>query len=446
MIFPLRFKLALLTSVLLVAGLGTVATLLYSRYVDALEAEAIKRGRSIARNLANNAPIALLEQDDLVIENLLENTTKEPEVAAAFLLDRSGAVLASSPPDAERPLGRMTHGTRPLLSRIDGDRLIVASLMSFGGRYLGEAQVVLDLQGVVGVVVDRSRQDLYLASGGLLGLGILIAIATSGVITRPLRRLRLAVNALARGDTAARVAVTTRDEVADLARAFNEMSASLSEKRRVETAFRRYVSDHVLQQVIDQPETLSLAGERRDITVLFIDIREFTPLASSIEPEPLVAFLNEAFELISDRLLQHGATVDKYIGDAVLAYFGAPIESTDNAERAVAAAIAVQRSVEDRNKSREAAARPFYPLNVGIGIQTGPVVVGDIGSEFKTNYTIIGDPVNVANRLQKLALGGQILITGEVAKEIGDRVRLDFLGRRALEGRDEPVRVYQVLY
>lgn len=445
MIFPLRLKLALLTSTLLVAGIGTVSWLLDNQYSGALEEEARKRGRSIAEGLSRNAPLHILDGDDVVIGNMLAAVAEESEVVGARLLDKSGRVIASTF-ERDDKTELWTDVREPVAFHTTGWNLLVASRMTFDDKPLGEAQVELDRQAIVDRVVERSRRDLLVASGGLLLVGVLIAFATSGLITRPLSRLRVAVRALAKGDTSARVEVTTRDEVADLTRAFNDMSASLSEKSRVESAFRRYVSDHVLQQVRERPGAVPVLGERRDITVLFIDIRQFTRLASGTDPEALVAFLNEAFELITERLLQHGATVDKYMGDAILAYFGAPIDSSDHLERAVAAAIAVQRSVEERNKACKSAGESFQRLDLGIGIQTGPVVIGNIGSELKMDYTIIGDPVNVANRLQKLARPGEIMITGDVAARLGDRARLESIGTRQLEGRDEPVSVLRVLY
>ncbi len=445
MVFPLRLKLALVTSTLLLASIATVAWLLDQQYTQALETEARKRGLYIAQSLARNARDPVLLQDDVVIGKLLESVVGESEVVAARLLDTRGQLIDTRPARESPDGGRMTRDAQ-LAFASRGSELVVASRMVFSDVDLGEVQVVIDLHAIVGVVVERTRFFLFLASGGLLVAGVLIAFATSSRITRPLRRLGLAVNALGKGDASARVEVTTRDEVADLTRAFNEMSASLSEKRKVETAFRRYVSDHVLQQVLEEPESVQLLGERREISVIFIDIRHFTQLASWISPERLVAFLNEAFELITDGLLQHGATVDKYIGDAILAYFGAPIEIEDHASRAVAAAIAVQRAIEEHNKARESWRPPPERLEVGIGIQTGPVLLGNIGSELKMDYTAIGDAVNVANRLQKMASSGEILITDEVASRVGDRVRLELLGPQKLEGREDPVEVLRVLY
>ena len=452
MIFPLRLKLALFATSLLVVGIALVAALLYNSFSGALENEARKRGRFFAGNLAQNARQAILLEDDVVLGKLLDDVANEAEVVGARLLNTDGAILGSTLPgetaSAEgesSPLSppRMTL-SKPFDSESSSEGEVLAARMIFQKVDLGEAQIILDVEAVVGSVVQRSRRDLYFASGGMVLLGVFIAVVMSGRITRPLSRLRLAVQALAKGDSTARVDVRSRDELAILAQAFNNMSASLSEKRRVESAFRSYVSDHVLKQILDQPDAIIL-GERREITVLFIDIRQFTRMANRVEPEPLVAFLNESFELVTERLLEHGATVDKYLGDAILAYFGAPIESPEHPERAVAAAIAVQRSVEERNKTSNEEG-PFRRLELGIGNQTGSVIVGDIGTELKRNYTIIGDPVNVAERLQKLARPGEIMLTRDVADHLGNRVGLESQGIRSLEGRDESVEVFRVVY
>jgi class 3 adenylate cyclase len=322
----------------------------------------------------------------------------------------------------------------------------VAARMTYRDLDIGEAQVVLDVAAVTRRVIRAARRQVLVAAGILLGVGLSIAFVVSGMVSRPLRRLRLAVNALAAGDLSARVEPSSRDEIGVLARAFNEMSESLGEKRRIETAFRRYVSDHVLREVIDSPESIHLKGELREVSVIYLDIRKFTRLTGTIGPERTVAFLNECFDLITGRLLEHGATVDKYIGDAILSYLGAPIETDDHAQRAVAAAIAVQRAIHERNRRCEATGQPFVRLEVGIGIHTGPVVVGNIGSELKMDYTAIGEPVNVANRLQSLAGPGQIKITGEVRARLGELIDVKPEGTRMLEGVDHPIEVFEVLY
>jgi adenylate cyclase len=446
-IFPLRLKLALLASALLVAGIGTVSLLVLDQSSEALENEASKRAIFIAKQLARNVRDPVLLEDDLVTSQLLETTAAESEVRVARLLDEEGVLIASSIGEFQTTQRRQRLARDvDLFTRSVRGQLTVAKRITFRDVDLGEAQVVMDLQAVIQPAIDRARRDIILASSALLLVGLLIAFALSGRISRPLQRLRLATNALAAGDLSARVVPTSRDEVGVLTHAFNEMSESLSQKHRIETAFRRYVSDHVLQEVLNANESIELKGERREVTVLWIDIRQFTRLTASIGPERLVSFLNETFELITSRLLEHGATIDKYIGDAILAYLGAPIETVDHAGRAVAAAIAVQRSVEERNQKCEATGQPFVRLEVGIGIQTGTVVVGNIGSELKMDFTVIGEPVNVANRIQGLAGPTQIMITGEVRERLAGRVEVEPLGPQLVAGIDEPVDVFGVRY
>jgi len=444
-IFPLRFKLALLSSLLLVVAIGTVSLVVLDQSARALADEAGKRAVVLAQQLARNAREPLLLEDDLMLSQLLESISKEAEVSMVRVLDKDGRVVASSQHDDPKQLARMTSDG-PLETLAQNGLLVVAARMTYRDVDIGESQVVLDVASVTRGVVQRARRNVLIASGVLLGVGLIIAFVVSGMVSRPLQRLRLAVNALAAGDLSARVEPSSRDEVGVLTRAFNEMSESLGEKRRIETAFRRYVSDHVLREVVESPEAIHLKGELREVSVLYLDIRKFTRLTGSIGPERVVAFLNECFDLITGRLLEHGATVDKYIGDAILAYLGAPIETEDHAQRAVAAAIAVQRAIHERNQRCEASLQPFVRLEVGIGIHTGMVVVGNIGSELKMDYTAIGTPVNVANRLQSLAGPGQIKITGEVRERVAELVQVKSEGAKMLEGVDHPIDVYEVLY
>jgi len=444
-IFPLRFKLALLSSLLLVAAIGTVSLVVLDQSARSLADEAGKRAIVLAQQLARNAREPMLLQDDLTLSQLVESTAKESEVSAVRVLDKNGRVVSSSLQGESESVERMT-GEEELRTDSRGGTLVVSARMTYRDVDIGEAQVALDVKGLTRAVVQRARRDVLIASGVLLFVGLIIAFIVSGMLSRPLQRLRLAVNALAAGDLSARVEPSSRDEVGVLTRAFNEMSESLGEKRRIETAFRRYVSDHVLREVVESPEAIHLKGELREVSVLYLDIRKFTRLTSSIGPERTVAFLNECFDLITGRLLEHGATVDKYIGDAILAYLGAPIETEDHAQRAVAAAIAVQRAIHDRNQRCEASLQPFVRLEVGIGIHTGQVVVGNIGSELKMDYTAIGEPVNVANRLQSLAGPGEIKITGEVRERVALLVDAKSEGQHKIEGVENPIEVFKVLY
>jgi adenylate cyclase len=179
---------------------------------------------------------------------------------------------------------------------------------------------------------------------------------------------------------------------------------------------------------------------------MVVDVRDFTRLSEGEPPSRVVSFLNQALELITSEILDQGGTIDKYVGDSVFAYFGAPIASEDHVERAVASAIAIQRSVEERNEKPDVDGEERLPLRVGIAIHTGSVVIGNIGTNRKMDYTVIGDAVNVAHRLEHLAGRGTILVSEPVAKRIGGRVRLQAQGSRRVPGRKKKVTIYRVLY
>jgi class 3 adenylate cyclase len=155
----------------------------------------------------------------------------------------------------------------------------------------------------------------------------------------------------------------------------------------------------------------------------------------------VVALLNEIFQLASDRLLARGCTIDKFIGDSVMAYFGAPVPDPDHALHAVRASIDIVQAVAERNQQLGG---DGYRVQVGIGIHTGSVVVGTIGSDRRTDFTAVGDAVNVAHRLEKLARPGEILVSEAVQRRVRGTVNLRFEGERQLSGRVEPVHVYSV--
>jgi class 3 adenylate cyclase len=243
-----------------------------------------------------------------------------------------------------------------------------------------------------------------------------------------------------------RVPPTTRDEVGELTRAFNAMGESLQQKARIQSAFGRYASDYVLGQLLHAPDGAELAGAEREVTILFVDIRHFTRLSEGMKARDVVTLLNEFFQLVTDRIHVHGGTIDKFIGDSVMAYFGAPVPQSDHELRAVAAAVDVVRALEARNRACGAGTPdcPDARIEVGIGIHSGSAVVGNIGSQRRADYTAVGDVVNVAHRIDKLAAPGEVLISEAVRRRVRGAFRLRFRGERQLSGRLEPVHVYCV--
>jgi adenylate cyclase len=209
------------------------------------------------------------------------------------------------------------------------------------------------------------------------------------------------------------------------------------EKMAIRGAFERYVAPSVVDRVLRSSDEMRLGGHRRNISVLFADIRGYTSYAEQADPEEVVDLLNQYFTLATDIILAREGTLDKFLGDAVMAFFNAPEDQEDHPYRVVDAALALQASISEFN-----ARRGGEGLNFSIGINMGEAVVGNVGTPRAMNYTAIGDVVNVAKRLQERAEPGQILVEESVVKCLGDLVIADKLGEMQMKGRRVPAVVY----
>ncbi len=206
--------------------------------------------------------------------------------------------------------------------------------------------------------------------------------------------------------------------------------------------YSRFMPEYVVKELLENPDSFRLGGATQLITVLFADIRGFTSFAENEDPEKVVGLLNEYFSAMSQIIFEHGGTLDKYIGDGLMALFGAPTASPDDARNAVRAAVAMQRRIATLNP--ELVAAGFSEVAVGIGLHTGDATVGYIGSEQRSEYTAIGDTVNLASRLESNTTGGQILISEATAQGSGAIFPLTKRDALTVKNRVQPVEVYEV--
>ncbi len=217
----------------------------------------------------------------------------------------------------------------------------------------------------------------------------------------------------------------------------------LAQEEVARANYSRFMPPYVVQQMLEHPESFALGGANQTVTVLFADVRGFTSLAENSPPEQVVQLLNHYFSEVSEIIFAHRGTLDKYLGDGLMALFGAPTTTPNDAANAVAAAVAMQRRMPKVNEAFRARGLP--EISIGIGLHTGVATVGYIGSERRTEYTAIGDTVNLAARLESNARGGQILVSGPTALAIP---RAQFTTRRqsplTVKNRTQPVNVFEV--
>jgi class 3 adenylate cyclase len=218
---------------------------------------------------------------------------------------------------------------------------------------------------------------------------------------------------------------------------------NLEERDHVLRVFGRYVTDEVVDDILRSPEGLRLGGRRRTVTVMMADLRGFTPLAESLPPEDVIAILNNFLASMTEVIVRHRGTIDELIGDAILVIFGAPLAAEDDAERAVECAIEMQHAMEEVN--RYSSQNGFPRLEMGIGIHTGLVVAGNIGSEKRSKYGVVGSAVNLASRIQSVAAGEQILASAATAQLLGERLHIGERLTIQAKGFAGPVEIYDVI-
>ena len=307
--------------------------------------------------------------------------------------------------------------------------------------------------GSVFAVLQRSVRDglqpyetLKLALLFLAGISLVVTLAGSiriaRRITRPVRQLANAAKQVAAGNYGAPIELQQNDEIGELAVAFNNMSKGLTERDQMRDVLGKVASHAVAEQLLSQ--NIELGGEERDVTVLFTDIRNFTALCENHPPALTIGLLNRYLTLINAIIDEHEGVIDKYTGDGVMALFGAPIDRTDDPQRAVLAALAIDKRM--RLLTAELAAEHLPNPDVGIGINTSRVVAGNIGSPTRLNYTVLGDGVNLASRLESLTKRyGVPIIVGEVtAAHARNLVYLE-LDKVRVWGRNTAVRIFQPL-
>jgi adenylate cyclase len=308
-------------------------------------------------------------------------------------------------------------------------------------KLLGALPMINVITGVI--VSGLSTRDR--ASLSDLGLDVIVAVLVAFTVSfeltllltrsvlAPVRELVDATQRVKSGDFSARVPVSSGDELGQLARSFNEMLTGLQERERLRAAFGSYVSPDVAERVMSEGELLE--GEDVEVTILFVDIRDFTPFAERSTARETVTYLNDFFELVVPILERHRGQPNKFIGDGVMGVFGAPERLPDHASHALAAALEIASAVDERYEGS---------LRVGIGLNSGPVSAGSVGGGGRLEFTVIGDAVNVASRVEHLtrSTGDTILLTEATRALLGDDAELEPRGEVPLKGVSEPVRVY----
>jgi class 3 adenylate cyclase len=276
--------------------------------------------------------------------------------------------------------------------------------------------------------------------GGLVATAV--GIGLTWHVTRPISALTGGVARVASGDLSLVLPVRSSDEMGQLTSAFNEMVEGLRQRDFIRDTFGRYVSPEVAKTLLESPEGLKFGGEKREITVLMSDLRGYTQFAEQGDPAWVMDMLNDYLARMTDIIIVYGGTINEFIGDAIFAVYGAPIPHRDHTERAAASALAMQRAMAEINRAHAERGRPRFEM--GIGINTGEAVVGNIGSEQRAKYAIVGAAVNLAARVEGCTVGGQIFLSPTAYEQIRDLVEVAPPVPVEVKGIAEPLLLYEL--
>lgn len=399
-------------------------------------------------------PVAWLSIGFLVDERLASELKGLTNLEVSFFIDRRGgwepitSTMTSSLPPPELLMMKNERGAATAIyhTTFAGDTWLTLELPL--GRPPGaDYRITAILQNSLSGALEpykRLRAALLLIGAAGLAVSATAGILLARSVSKPVRLLTEQVGGIERGEYSARVSVGQKDEIGQLAGAINRMALGLEEKEKVRSLLGKVVSPAIAEELLNK--NVELGGEEREVTILFCDIRSFTTHAENMPPRKTLAFLNIYLTTMASIIDRHGGVVDKFIGDAIMALFGAPVSSEDHADRALAAALEMVAELAPLNKTL--AAQNMPNLDIGIGINTGKVVVGNMGSQDRLNYTAIGDEVNIASRLETLTkqkeYATKIIVSEQTLLKVQGHYLTEALGETLVKGKNIPVKIHSL--
>jgi len=317
--------------------------------------------------------------------------------------------------------------------------LLPLAVLSVAALTRANALLTARADAAVAIVNNLNVVVVVLALGGLL-VSVVLALLVAASVARPLREVQSAMSQVRHGTLDVRCAVVSNDEIGAVAEGFNSMVQGLRERETIRETFGRYVSPQVRDEIL--AGRVNVAGDSREVTILFSDLRDFTPWVEATPAAEVVADLNAYFTEMDAAIRAHGGLVLQFIGDEIEAVFGAPIANARHADAAVAAARDMGQRLAAWNDARRSAGK--QPLRHGIGIHTGTVIAGNIGSSERLSYALVGDAVNVASRIQALNkdFGTHTLVSGATQARLAASAGLTPLPAVRVKGRSAEVTVF----
>lgn len=388
--------------------------------------------------------------------SLFQKPFEKRSASSFFVTDRNGVLLAhSNPLEAVKKLSKANSKIFQYALKsaapsavltyddadVDKELLGAYSKTSFGATVFStiETEKVL-------APAQKVRYEAFKIAGYFLSATLFLVFLASLTLTSPLEALASLIGYVSKGNfnvkATSQIKTLFKDEVSELAKAFDNMIEGLKERDKVKNLFNKFHGSSITDDLMKGD--LSLGGSNKDVIVFFSDIRGFTAFSEKRPPEEVVEMLNEYFGVMVGIINRHHGVVDKFIGDAIMAVWGAPKSTEKDAHHAVRACLEMRKSLEELNARRINRGQP--PINIGMGLHSGRAISGTIGSNERMEYTVIGNTVNTGSRIEAStkAFGADLLISETVMEKIGDDFKIEYVGSAEVKGRSEPLKLFKV--
>lgn len=448
---PIAAKMALLITAILIAGMSILVVIVVGNQQRLIRSHIEEFGRLLSYQLALSATEPLFTDRHYELAALLKRYVESPRVLGAVIYDNDGRVVAGSgiypnasllPTDGEAREIETATMVNGFALKLEPRAIVLVEPVSFRGTTAGRAALVLSRQALDFAQREIIRISLLVLV--MLSVAIcLVAVYLGRRLARPLHTLVDAARLLERGEFT-QIPERRSDEFGQIIRSLNSMGQGLVRIAQVEDIMRRVLDRDVANKLLDEIEPVKVGGDRVDATVLFADIVGFTTLSERMSPEAVSEFLNDYFFYLDACSRYYFGSVDKFIGDAVMVVFGAPLPNADHQYNAVACAVLMQRLIGEVNQRRRQQELPIAELR--IGINSGQMLAGMIGSQLRMDYTVVGDAVNLASRLCSEAAPGQIVVEEKLHQELSAQRTLRASAPRQikLRGKSEPITLYTI--
>jgi len=447
---PIWLQFFAATMVIIITTIFVMGFFILSQQRERLYNQTLKIGKVSLNYFSGNAAIPLLEDNVLQLNTLIKDATHAEGLLYAIIVDHNQIIKAHT--DINK-IGNPFEKFEDITDvRKDADvvyfnyfsksgtHVLNLSLpIRFQEKELGEVHVGFSID-FIERLIHKAQLTIIVITLFIIIFGCCIAVFLGFHFSRPISNLVQATQEIGSGNYRHKIILDRNDELGNLATAFNRMGDELWKNSLMQKSFGKYIGSEVLEMIMANPESLWLKGHRSEATIVFTDIRGFSLYSEVKEPEEIVEKLNQYFEIATRTIRYHGGYVDKFIGDAVLGVFGVPVYKENHVIRAVMAALDMQKAFFEKGKNGNDLLQ-----SVGIGINSGVVVSGNIGSQDRMEYTVIGNSVNLAAHLYRLASPGEIIISKSVYTNIKALIEVEPLPPQYIKGKSEPVETFKLL-